>query len=202
MIIERRKDMDNRKRIECMMAHFRKNEKYGVCIYQIYAIVITLLPVWLILYTSGNVKLIFGGIMIIIIYILLSKILLKKRTEGKLMIQTNLNVKEMLVWYPGGKSLYPMGKYYIVTYYVKDGVTYRFKSVIKDDQTDLCSVIMRLLNEGIVPKVDVLVDPDDYNNYIMLGYDFIERLVNTNWEMAQDELNEHYDTSEKIKYIK
>lgn len=201
-MIKRRKDIGNEKRIECMIKHLRKNEKFGRYLYPIYAILITLLPILAVLLKAGGVKIFLLVIIVISVFTIGVIKLFKNKRDGKVQIETNFNVEELFIWSPGGKTVYPMGKYRFVTYYVDGMATYRFHCVVRDDQTDLYAVINRLVKEGSIPKVKVLVNPDNFNDYIVLGYDFIEDLLKLNLELAGEELDEHYDTSVKWKCIK
>ncbi|MCM1181018.1 MAG: hypothetical protein NC347_12225 [Clostridium sp.] len=95
-----------------------------------------------------------------------------------------------------------MAKYYFVSYYVEDGRTYRYKCTIRDEQLDLYHVMRRILEDGIIPFIDVLVNPHNPQKYKVLGYKFMEEILKQNPELVCEELDEYYNTSIKWKYIK
>lgn len=66
----------------------------------------------------------------------------------------------------------------------------------------MCEVLIRLKKDGIFPKVKILANPQNYKDYKMLGYEFIEDTLKLNTQLAGEELDEYYNTSEKWKHLK
>ena len=75
---------------------------------------------------------------------------------------------------------------YFVAYYAEDTKTYVFR-----DKMILANVVMdlelgKIKREGIFPdKISVLVAPDDYNKYIILKYNFINKLYELNSDIVE-----------------
>lgn len=209
--------MNNEERIEKIIVHLRKNQKYRAMIYNIHAIfwgalfllqILFVVPTLLKIQNVQNFKLwsgciiVSGIIMILCIFAIFNSYKKRKyRDSSKVIIEANFHKDAMMMWMPGGKSL-TMGIYYFVAYYVEGGRTYRFKGVVQDDQVDLYYVLERLRKDGTFPKIKVLVNPHNYKDYKMLSYEYIENLLEQNRQLVDEELDDCYDTSDKWKYIK
>lgn len=81
------------------------------------------------------------------------------------------------------------GKYTVVGYYIQNNVTYRFKQLFFEDQLKVYSIIRAISEKGRFPtKVYVKVDPTDFQNYRILGYEFLEETLKINEDIVEQEL--------------
>lgn len=97
-------------------------------------------------------------------------------------IIANLNVNEFKVH--NGRYLY---YYKIVCYYVEGEKTYRFEEKIVDEDVILYYIFREIIKKGnINKKVTVLVDPFDYNRYLILKYELLDNLLESNREIVEN----------------
>lgn len=211
MSIKRRKDMDNEQRISQIVKRLTDNEKYrsfwfkSDFMYGMYfLLLICFFTIEEALFASSFIM---GALSIIIVFLLVVICILKvKRKNERMLTQYNrikakVNIKEVTVS-PPSRRYRKMAEYYIVAYYVKNERTYRYQCTIRDEQLDLYHVMLRLLEEGTIPLIEVLINPHNQKKYKVLGYKFIEKILKQNPAIVCEELDEYYNTSIKWKYIK
>lgn len=206
MSFKRREDMSNSERIKRIIAQLRKNGKYRAFSYNAFRweylllfpllISVPIIPVWI-----GYI-IICGCIIALCSFVVYKNY--QKRDNNKVTIEANFNKEEMILWAPEIASAYAslpkMGKYIFVAYYVEGERTYMFRGIVRDEQDDLYRVLLRLRQEGTFPKIKILVNPKNYTKYKMLGYEYIEELLEQNMPLVKDELDDYY--GDKWKYIK
>lgn len=197
-MVERRYNMDNQERITRMLIHLKQSKDYRAFIYTVYPWIGLVLFLSMCYFRrTHNVIAIFIGIISIIMICVIGVIIYKRKTSKvKILIECNINIEELLICPPGTRSP-KMGTYRLVGYYTENLKTYRFCGKVKDDQHNLYNVMIRIREEGIFPKIKVLINLHNYKDYKMLGYEFIEDTVNLNKELVEDELDKYYGTSER-----
>ena len=207
MSFKRREDMSNSERIKKIIARLRQNEKYRAFSYNAfrwwYLLSIPLIiSTWMIPVWIGYI-IICGCIIALCTFAVYKNF--QKRDNDKVTIEANFNREEMILWAPerptGHSPTFPkMGKYIFMAYYVEGERTYMFRDIVRDEQDDLYRVLLRLRQEGTFPKIKILVNPNNYTKYKMLGYKYIEELLEQNIPLVKDELDDYY--GDKWKYIK
>lgn len=215
MFIKRRKDMNNQERVCRIINVLYKDKKYRRFLFGNQITMWIILFVMLILCTIelelfemkekhginlGIISLVLFVVVVMVLYFGIKE-LQKKQMKKRIQIGANVNVQEIEIRPPSNHFI-ELGYYVFVAYYVKDLCTYRFKCIVRDDQWDLYSVMLRLIEDGTFPKIKVLVDPNKYKKYKVLGYEYIEDLLNENKEIVDEALDDCYNTSAKWKYIK
>ena len=106
-------------------------------------------------------------------------------------LETNVNKEEIITFMPGGKAI-SMGVYFLVSYYVNENKTYRFRCKVKDDQVDLYHLFTKISEEGKLPKLTVLADSNNFNRYESLGYKFLLDMLEINAELVERTINDIY----------
>lgn len=206
MGFKRRKDMGNQERIKKIIVRLRQNAKYRAFSYNafrwLYLLSVPLIiSTWMIPVWIGYI-IICGCIMALCSFAVYKNY--QKRNNDKVTIEAKFNREEMILSSPDiyiSHSLFPkMGKYNFVAYYMEGERTYMFRGIVRDEQYDLYLVLLRLRKEGTFPKIKILVNPKNYTKYKMLGYEYIEELLEQNMPLVKDELDDYY--GDKWKYIK
>ena len=207
MSFKRREDMSNSERVKSIIAKLRKNGKYKAFPYNAFRwayllwfpllISVPIVPVWM-----GYI-IICGCVIVLCSFVFYKNY--QKRNNNKVIIEANCNKDEMILWEPEAiytqrYALAKMGKYIFVAYYVEGERTYIFRGIVRDEQYDLYRILLRLREEGTFPKIKILVNPQNYTQYKMLGYEYIEELLEQNMPLVEDELDDYY--GDKWKYIK
>ncbi len=74
---------------------------------------------------------------------------------------------------------------YLVAYYTENGKTYIFKDSISDFNSRFVFDIKTIKEKGFVPlTVDVVIDPNNYKNYMILKYDYLCEMYQANAELV------------------
>lgn len=210
MIIKKRKDMNNLERVNQIVKRLEKNEKYRSFWFRsdlMFGIYFLLIVCYLTIeQTLFDISFNIGILSIVISFLLIVVIILVKTKKDKIItqcdcIQAKVNIKETTI-NPPSRRYRAMARYYFVAYYVKNERTYRYQCVVRDEQLDLYYVMLKLLEEGEIPFVNVLVFPHNRKKYKMLGYKLIQDILRQNLDIVSKELDEYYNTSIKWKYIK
>lgn len=211
MVLKKRKDMDNQERIAQIVKRLKENEKYRSFWFKsdfMYFVYFIFFVCYLTVEEALFDRDIRVGVLSIVICFLVVGlcIFLVKRKDKKIMtqydyIKAKINIAEVNIT-PPSRRYRVMAKYYFVAYYVKNEKTYRYQCIIRDEQLDLYHVMLRLLEDGSIPLIEVLINPHNQKRYKVLGYKFIEEILKLNSEIVCEELDEYYNTSIKWKYIK
>ncbi|MBQ9984381.1 MAG: hypothetical protein IJP29_07305 [Lachnospiraceae bacterium] len=195
---EKRDRMSNDERVSYMIAHLMQSKRYRATVYRIYPIIICFCFFSLACsQLSEYVYLIVITLIAILIFVGIP-LIRRKVDSNKIyeLIECNINREELCI-VPSGTRYPRMGVYCIVAYYVEESCTYKFTGKVRDDQDDLYRVFVKLKQEGEFPKVKVLVNPQNYKDYKVLGYEFIEETIRQNKEMVYKQLEQYYDESWK-----
>lgn len=148
-----------------------------------------------------------GILSIIIAFLLIVMCIISVKMKKKKMItqydciKAKINIKETII-NPPSRRYRAMARYCFVAYYVNNGETYRYQCIVRDEQLDLYYIMLKLLEDGDVPFVDVLIVPYNHKKYKMLGYKFVKDILKQNLDIVGRELDDYYNTSIKWKYIK
>lgn len=198
VVDEKRDRMSNDERVSHMIAYLKQSKRYRATVYRLYPIIICFCVFSLACSQLGEyVYLIVITLIIILIFIVIP-LVRRKEDRNKIyeLIECNINREELCI-VPAGTRYPRMGVYCIVAYYVDEACTYKFTCKVRDDQDDLYQVFVKLKKEGEFPKVKVLVNSQNYNDYKVLGYEFIEETIRQNKELVYKQLEQYYDESWK-----
>lgn len=200
--------MSSKERIKRIKMRIEQNRKYMVTLYNVSLFIdvaIICVPLFLIfeyillkLESKYNISLWLTNVCACVILICIAVLCVLKGYKKKrylinngIQIETNIDTGEVFIWPPGGRYS-SMGVYHFVSYYVDENRTYRFRCKVKDDQIDLYHIFTELEEKGNFPKLVVVVNPQNYNQYEALGYNFLLDTLEMNEELVEKILDKMY----------
>ncbi len=133
-----------------------------------------------------NVKII-NILAVLSIVIIIFFICCKKRRKKKLLLS-----KGKIMEAKFSKNEFEFGirrydhSYYVVGYLVEDNCTYRFNCKVLDFHSEGLEIFNEIKKRGRFPKISVLVEEANYNNYEMKIFDFLNETLEMNKDIVDE----------------
>lgn len=198
--------MSSKERIKRIKMRIERNKKYRMSLYNFYCVILIitiLLPAFFLcemflvkLESKYNMSLWLSNVPLCAFFVCTAVLLflIHYRKQKNLIyngrqLETNIQKDNMLI-VPPGRGI--MGTYHFVSYYVDKNRTYQFRCKVKDDQLVLYNIFTELEEKGAFPKLVVVVNPRNYNQYEALGYKFLLDTLEMNEELVEKILDKMY----------